>query len=50
MERVGSMLAGRFFFKEGVILFKYRCYLSHFDLGWECFLGLHLIGHIGNMP
>ena len=38
------------FFKEGVIFFKYWCYLGHFELGWECFFGLHLIGHFGNMP
>ena len=38
------------FFKEGVIFFKYWCYLGHFELGWECFFGLHLVCHFGNMP
>ena len=37
------------FFKEGVIFFKYWCYLGHFELGWECFFGLHLVGHFGKV-
>ena len=49
-ESVGSMLTDGIFFKEGVIFFKYWCYLDHFELGWECFFGLHLVGHFGNMP
>ena len=42
--------ADSFVFKEGVIFFKYWCYLGHFELGWEFFFGLHLVGHFGNIP
>ena len=38
------------FFNEGVIFFKYWCYLGHFELGWECFFGLHFVGHFKPPP
>ena len=39
-----------FFSRKGTSFFKNWCYLGHFELGWECFFGLHLVGYFGNVP